>query len=113
MLGSTYFLQAKPVIPGKTYDSTGPIQAQFGWVNFTSCLPVNIQFVDSSITNGATIVQWFWDFGDGTTGTDPEPSHDYYANGSYPVTYTITDDSGRISTTTGTVVISTNILVVN
>jgi len=94
-------------------DTTPAIQAQFGYIAFTACLPVTIQFIDTSITNGHTITGWQWDFGDGTTGSDPEPIHDYLVNGSFTVTYTISDDSGHTSTTSMQVVISTNTVSVN
>jgi PKD repeat protein len=94
-------------------DTTPAVQAQFGYIPFTSCLPVTLQFIDTSITNGHTITGWQWDFGDGTTGTDPEPIHDYLVNGSYTVTYTISDDSGHTSTTSMPVAITTNTVYVN
>ncbi|MBS1563771.1 MAG: PKD domain-containing protein, partial [Bacteroidetes bacterium] len=93
--------------PLRTSGNPG-ITAQFGYISFTNCLPVTLQYIDSSITNGNNITSWFWDFGDGTTGTDPEPIHDYLVDGTYTVTYTIGDDSGHTSTTTMDVVISTS-----
>lgn len=44
--------------------------------------------------------QWFWDFGDGNTSTDQNPTHTFSANGSYQISLTITTDCGLDSTTT-------------
>lgn len=45
--------------------------------------------------NGNTqIVSHFWDFGDGTTSTDPFPSHTYATPGFYSVCYTVTGFNG-------------------
>ncbi len=41
-----------------------------------------------------TIVQWAWDFGDGTTASGPTASHTYAASGSYQISLAVTDDRG-------------------
>ncbi|MES1216575.1 MAG: PKD domain-containing protein, partial [Bacteroidota bacterium] len=46
-------------------------------------------FIDRS--DGA--LTWFWDFGDGTTSTDQNTTHDYAALGSYKVSLTTTNGS--------------------
>jgi PKD repeat protein len=63
--------------------------------NFTSdktssCTGV-VQFSDQS-TGGAT--SWLWNFGDGTTSTQQNPSHIYTTNGTYTVTLTATNGNG-------------------
>jgi len=52
----------------------------------------------SSDPNGS-IVSYFWDFGDGTTGTGVS-GHHYYSQGSYELTLTVTDNEGLTSSTT-------------
>ncbi len=47
-----------------------------------------------------------WDFGDGNTSTNQTPSHLYRDIGTYPVTFTITDNDGNNSTDTTTATIS-------
>jgi C1A family cysteine protease len=37
---------------------------------------------------------WFWDFGDGLTSTEQNPTHTYTNPGEYPVTLTVTGDNG-------------------
>ena len=44
--------------------------------------------------------QYLWDFGDGLTSTQQNPSHLYFTEGSYDVTLTITDAQGCIGTLT-------------
>ncbi len=55
--------------------------------------PVQFDGSGSSDSDG-TIVQYDWDFGDGTTGTGVSPSHVYAAGDVYDVTLTVTDDAG-------------------
>lgn len=52
-----------------------------------------------------SISAYAWDFGDGTTGTGPTPSHLYGAAGSYNVILTVTDDGGLTNTDTTSVTI--------
>lgn len=56
------------------------------------CVPFNAQFVDLSTSE--TPLTYLWEFGDGTTSTDQNPSHLYEIVGNYPVTLTISTDIG-------------------
>lgn len=47
-----------------------------------------------SYDNDGKIIEYLWDFGDGTTKTGYAPTHSYQAPGTYHVTLTVTDDSG-------------------
>ena len=49
-------------------------------------------FTDQS--RGA-IVEWFWDFGDGSTSTDKNPIHNYTEAGIYMISLRITDVNGH------------------
>lgn len=51
------------------------------------------------------IVNYFWDFGDGNTGTGNVTVHSYADNGTYTVTLTITDNDGLNSTASDTIVV--------
>jgi large repetitive protein len=57
-------------------------------------------FDDTSTTNGAAIVAWSWDFGDGHTASGTSVSHAYDAPGTYDVTLTITDACDYTESTT-------------
>ena len=60
---------------------------------------VAIQFSsDGSVDQDGSIVLYAWDFGDGNTSAEADPTHTYIAAGSYIVTLTVTDDAGDSST---------------
>lgn len=52
-----------------------------------------IDFTDQSTSDG-TIGSWAWDFGDGHTSTEQNPSHTYAEPGTYLVCLIITDNDG-------------------
>jgi PKD repeat protein len=52
-----------------------------------------------------TIVEYFWDFGDGTTATGKTPEHTFIKPGVYTITLLVTDDTGTTYSKTFTVVI--------
>ncbi|MCI4668479.1 MAG: PKD domain-containing protein [Bacteroidia bacterium] len=57
------------------------------------CAPISVSFTD--LTSGfATVTAWEWDFGDGLTSTDQNPTHIYANDGLYTVTLTVTDANG-------------------
>jgi PKD repeat protein len=59
-----------------------------------------IQFRDNSTDPDGNVTAWAWDFGDGTTSTQENPTHKYEDRGSYTVTLTITDNDGGTGVTT-------------
>lgn len=56
---------------------------------------VTFDGTDSVAYDGATLVSWHWDFGDGTSGSGTTVTHTYADDGTYAVTLTVTDSSGR------------------
>lgn len=56
---------------------------------------VSVTFTDESTSD---VTSWAWDFGDGTTSTDENPTHTFLADGAYTVTLTATSSRGTVST---------------
>ncbi|WP_274670891.1 PKD domain-containing protein, partial [Algoriphagus sp. NF] len=53
-----------------------------------------VQFQDVSL---GKVIIWNWDFGDGSTSSDQNPSHEYQKKGSYTVTLTTIDEFGCVA----------------
>jgi hypothetical protein len=53
--------------------------------------PFTVTFTDNS---DASPTKWLWDFGDGTTSTERNPTHKYKTAGTYNVTLTVWNDLG-------------------
>jgi len=61
----------------------------------TISVGVLFDITDLSIPHGSAIFTWFWDFGDGTTGTNISPiTHTYFETGNYIVCLTVTGFNG-------------------
>lgn len=59
------------------------------------CASDSISFTDlSTPPSGAAITSWFWDFGDNTTTTVPEPTHQFPDSGFYNVTLNVATSDG-------------------
>lgn len=72
-----------------------PASADFNFV----ATGLMVEFTDNSIF----AVSYDWDFGDGSTSTDMNPTHTYSASGAYDVTLTIMDANGESADITQTV----------
>jgi len=81
-----------------TADAGGPYSAITNELVFFSG-------VNSTDTDG-TIVEWYWDFGDGSIGYDEFPTHSYTSKGTYLVILTVTDDAGDSSSAQAMVTIT-------
>ncbi len=66
-----------------------------------------VAFTDESTDDG-DIVNWTWDFGDGTTAHEQHPTHVYEHADTYTVALTVTDDDGAINTTRRDVTVTAN-----
>lgn len=81
-----------------------------GYTTFTSCgqtevcqalftteaidSTLTINFIDNSVVEEGNIIAWNWDFGDGTTSAEQNPTHTYAQAGNYVVILTIITDDG-------------------
>lgn len=80
-----------------------PPVASFTSENVTGTLTVN--FTDTSTWVGAAswgigLTDWSWNFGDGNTSTDQNPSHTYATGGTYTVSLTVATTYAAINNST-------------
>jgi len=68
--------------------------------------PLEVDFSDNSVAGDNPIIDWYWEFGDGDTSTDQNPSHTYNDVGTYAVTLTVTDEHGCTDDATTNVVVT-------
>ncbi|MEI8073504.1 MAG: PKD domain-containing protein [Bacteroidota bacterium] len=72
----------------------------------TQCLSGNsFDFISNSTISSGSIVNQFWDFGDGKSATGPSVTHSYFTAGSFQVKLIVTSDKGCIDSITRTVTI--------
>jgi PKD repeat protein len=72
--------------------------ADFAVHDTIGCAPFHITF--SNTTSNAVNAQYLWDFGNGTTSTDPNAAAVYNYSGSYTISLTVTNASGCSSSVT-------------
>ncbi len=85
--------------------NVGPI-ANFSYLPlFPTDLQI-ITFTDNSIDSDGYIISWSWDFGDGESSAEQNPSHTFQSSGTYTVTLTVKDDSAEVGTDTIKITVS-------
>ncbi|MCX6831735.1 MAG: SBBP repeat-containing protein, partial [candidate division Zixibacteria bacterium] len=67
------------------------LQPAFSATPVAGIEPLAVQFTDSSTGNPTS---WFWDFGDGNSSPDQNPSHTYYSDSTYDVFLRVTNALG-------------------
>jgi PKD repeat protein len=65
----------------------------------SGCTNLSCSFTDESTAAGGAALSWGWDFGDGSSSTERNPSHAYAAGGTYQVILTVTDSKTTSSVT--------------
>ncbi|HMC99122.1 MAG TPA: PKD domain-containing protein, partial [Ferruginibacter sp.] len=94
-------------------------QPKPGFISPEVCLSdAFAQFIDTSSVATGTIVSWFWNFGDPSSGplntsTLQNPQHRYNAIGFYTATLTVTSSSGCIDSVAQTFTVNGDIPVSN
>lgn len=68
---------------------TSPTYGYTGWA------PLTVNFVDKS---SSEVDDWYWDFGDGVTSTDKNPTHTYTTKGKYTVKLSVEAPNGGRAT---------------
>jgi len=81
-------LSLQPPVPPLSCDAGGP---------YSSDTATPVQFTGTA-TGGTPPYTWAWQFGDGATSTDQNPTHTYTAPGTYQVHLTVTDSAQATAT---------------
>ena len=71
-----------------------PLQAEATYANDVADKKT-VQFT-AEVSNGPAEFIYYWNFGDGTTSNEQNPTHTYTKEGKYAVTLKVTDSEGRI-----------------
>ena len=71
-----------------------------------SCQNLSCSFLDASSDPDGNIVGYSWNFGDGGTETQRNPSHAYTAPGTYQVSLTVTDNGGATNASAQSVTVT-------
>lgn len=75
-------------------------------INPSASFTSEIDFLDVTFTNTSVNgVSYLWDFGDGGTSTEENPSYSYSAGGTYTVTLTATSETDDTDTTTADITV--------
>jgi len=82
-----------------------PPVAQFQIDDFSPDELEFVSFVDCSWDRDGEIVEWLWEFGDGSTSTVQTASHAYRASGEMRVLLLVTDDGGAMQTASAIVTV--------
>ena len=70
--------------------------------------PLTVNFTSNAADSDGTIASVEWDFGDGNTSTDADPTHVYAAVGTYAATVTATDDLGAVTSDSINITVNAN-----
>lgn len=83
----------------KTITILGKPTAAFSSASNVGCTtPHSVSFTN----NSGNVISYLWNFGDGKTSTDNNPTHIYTSNGNYSVTLIVTNAGGCIDSLTKT-----------
>jgi len=74
--------------------SPSPPAADFAAEPTSGDAPLTVAFSDTSAPGTSSITDWSWEFGDGATSSETNPSHTYDAPGVYTVTLTVSTEDG-------------------
>lgn len=87
-----------------------PVAAFIATNSNANCLLKTVDFKDKSTPNGTPITSWKWDFGDGETSVDANPSHTYETPGIYTVKLTVANSAGCASSSQQTVNVTSKVV---
>ncbi|MCX6666611.1 MAG: DUF2341 domain-containing protein, partial [Euryarchaeota archaeon] len=90
------------------YEHYAPNQPPIADFTYTPENPTTnhvILFSDTSSDSDGTIVNWTWDFGDGTVSYDQNPTYQYLDHIAYTVVLMVTDDDGETDSISKSVIV--------
>jgi PKD repeat protein len=97
----TWFATALALNPAPAPANQPPVAA------FTSsCDALTCAFTSTSTDPDGSIGTYSWDFGDGTTSAEQNPSHAYGAAGTYTVTLTVADNQNATNAVSSSVTVT-------
>ena len=82
-----------------------PPVARFQFSPSTPAQLASVQFIDTSTDSDGIISTWHWDFGDGATSDERNPTHRYEREGTFTVELAVTDNDGLTDETSQTIVV--------
>lgn len=82
------------VIEKTDYITVANIDGDYTKTSENFCDQLSVDFMDQSVAS-PEIKEWFWNFGDGTTSTEQNPTHAYTEDGQYDVSLSVTNDEGQ------------------
>ncbi|MDJ0349981.1 PKD domain-containing protein [Cryobacterium sp. PH29-G1] len=99
-------LSASAIARHNSVGRSGPAANVPPTASFSSAVSYRTLSADASgsADSDGTITSYAWNFGDGVVATGVTATHSYASAGSYPVTLTVTDNSGASTATTRTIV---------
>lgn len=88
--------------------SGNPPNVWFSWSPEEPDTGDEIQFTDESTQSDGSIVSWQWDFGDGSSSEEQNPTQVYSQEGEYAVKLTVTNSNGESASLQNYVMVSGN-----
>lgn len=86
-----------------------PLAPAFSSDITSKCLPVTVHFADNTqiVCGAAPLTRWAWDFGDGDTAQQQNPTHVYHTAGPFTVKMAVYDSLGIADTISKNITITT------
>lgn len=102
ILTTTFVATSSGSSGGGSIPTCSPVNAGFTSDKTSGSIPLTVQFTDTS-TSADPITSRLWNFGDGTTSTQINPTHTYTTAGDYTVILTSTNTCGESDTFTSSI----------
>ncbi len=92
-----YYGYAPDIGAYEYYETSTSLTASMDASPGSGFVPLSVSFTGSA-TGGSEPYTYNWDFGDGGSSADQNPSHTYSEEGDYTVIFTVTDDNSQQDT---------------